>query len=346
MRALNSDRPRHSDRTVFCAACLFLATCVMSCLSACSSRPDLGDKAAAARSHLAERAAMEQSGEGSPSLESNVEHFLPAIPALGLTATSAAGQPGSQQTLEQIVEANTIPQPDQGMDASAAPESAVRLYVSGRSRLAHGDTRGAIEDLRAAARMDPDAAKVWAALGEAQLTAGSTSGALASLQRAVDRGSRDPVVLIRLGLGRLEQGDSERALAPLATCRRSLGRREIDVEAWAVVHSSLARVLSEQGHEQAALEAQQESLAAAERLTTTRQFHAQIRTILRGGSDTWVSVGDAACQLGRYEDALAAYERIPEQEAVPLLLTRKVYVLLKLGRPATAALLVPAGHKA
>jgi len=274
----------------------------------------------------------------------------PSPPPPGVDQQSLAGvddaDPRAAAPLEevaaQLAERARTPATDDAAPAQGVSEvdrqRALRHYAAGRSRRLSGDAAGAIEDLRRAIEADPGAAEPYRELGEAHMARGDRLAAVAAFREALRRDPDDLRSLIEVGLASADRGDAEGAAAALS--RVWLRAEEsVDPALPFIVGRRLGDALLEMGHVRAGAEALRRAASLPESFTHPTSMRDRLADVYRSQSDLWLRIGDARARLGRFEEALEAYQRAG---AFPTfnpgaLLPRRVYAAMRLGRPATAA---------
>jgi tetratricopeptide (TPR) repeat protein len=231
--------------------------------------------------------------------------------------------------------------PPPAAPAEAALVRAQRLYASGVAKLLAGDLAGAARDLTGAAQLDPSAAAPWLRLGEAQAALGQSPAALLSYKKAADLGADDALALTILGMQSSRAGQHSQAAHYLA---RALGvkgpLRDPLLRNVALVHAS--GPLRQLGYLRASIDATVQGLSLSDRAAAPSRFRDELTTIAQRASDLWRDVGDTASRL---EDDRLAAEAYAKAASLPNLdpsaiLARRVYVLLRDGQDAAAAILL------
>lgn len=218
---------------------------------------------------------------------------------------------------------------------------AVRLYVSGRTKLLENDAKGAAVDLEAASKLDPSAEEVWRELGEAQLVLARRSAAMTSFQQAVALGSKNARVITALGHEALRLGRTDEATKYLLRAWELRGDRA-DPGCEYIIAADLAEILEKKGYLRASGEMLRRAADLPEPFSGATRFRTEIMELYRRQSDLWLQAGDLACRFGDYKTALEAYEEASQHPTLDKgrLVTRRVHASLRLGRPAGASLLV------
>jgi tetratricopeptide (TPR) repeat protein len=217
-------------------------------------------------------------------------------------------------------------------------EAALRRYLSGRQKLLEGDAAGALEDLRHAARLDPLAPEPWRELGDVHVMRSSRTEAVAAYRAAIARGLGDPRLFELLGRDALDRDEYDVAALFFARGLLASAGSE-DPLLPTVIEVGLAGALASEGYIIAARDALKQALERQTPGTTSTRYIQEYGAIFRRQGDLWREVGDAEIRLGRFTEALAAYQRAAELPAIndAAILSRIVYAAMRAGRPATAA---------
>lgn len=218
---------------------------------------------------------------------------------------------------------------------------ALRLYVSGRSKLLEGQAARAVTDFEAAARLDPTSAEVWRELGQAQLDLGRRTSAMASFQRALRLGLRDPrisVLIAREDIRARRYEDAARKLVAARSTRESSGNPALRQ----VLSVDLAEALGALGYARACRDLLSEGLSTPVASLSQSNLRNELAEIMRRRGDLWLRVGDLSCRLGEYGRAAGAYASAAESPTLDpqALVARRVHADLRQGRSAEAALLL------
>jgi tetratricopeptide (TPR) repeat protein len=220
-------------------------------------------------------------------------------------------------------------------------QQALRLYVSGRSKLQEGQAGKAVTDLEAATRLDPMAAEPWRELGEAQLALGRRTSAMASYQKAVKLGLDEPRLLDLLAREGIKGRHFDDAAKLLVQARqsKSLGA---EIGLAPLVDIDLAESLSALGYLRASRDLLVRGLSGSFEGLGQSRLRGELSEVLRRRGELWQRAGDISCRLGQYDEASRAYGNAG---AVPTLdpgavIARRVYADMRTGRSARAALAV------
>lgn len=214
---------------------------------------------------------------------------------------------------------------------------ALRLYVSGKSRLADGKAADALADLEEAARLDPAAPEVWREVGEAQLALGRRASALASFGKAARLGLRDARVLSVLAREAIRSGRTEEAGRLLA---RALTDTHVPADLERVIDADLAECLQDLGYLRASREALERALTRAPGGITLSRYQSENAELHRRRGDLWRRAGDAAFRLGDYAGAERAYAQSASAGGTEIAADLMVAAMLRQGHSARAAMFV------
>jgi tetratricopeptide (TPR) repeat protein len=248
-----------------------------------------------------------------------------------------AGSP-ALATLADALAKHRSPLPDAPAAAQPAPEEAIRLYVRGRARLLDGHAAEAIADLEEAARLDPASPTVLRELAEAQLDLGRRASAVVTLSRAVRQGLREPRALAILGREALRARRHEESLGWLTHALDMDPPHEVRVLAGVDAAESLAEL----GYLRASRDALTEALARPMGIAAVGRYRLELAEVHRRRAELWRRAGDLSCRLGEFDRADQCYQSAAASPSADpaAVIPRRVYALLKQGRPADAALLV------
>jgi tetratricopeptide (TPR) repeat protein len=224
-------------------------------------------------------------------------------------------------------------------EAALPPTDALRAYARGRTRLLSGDAAGAVTDLEAATRLDPNSAAPWRTLGEAQWNAGRRSSAITSFRRAVELGLDEPRPLWLSGRELARTGRAAEGLLLLAQAR--------DVAAsdpWLIptIEADLAQVLWSEGYRAAGMAMLPAALRSLDTIDPSDRRRPEVSEIQRRRGDLWQRAGDWAMAGG---DLRAAADFYREASRAPIadpgaLSLRQIDVLLRRGQSALAARMI------
>lgn len=320
------------------AACL---VAIAGCTTPRSTAPTKSD-APAAPSLPAPIAELIQAGEREARHPSTAATTAPppdgidAALGMPLTGDATKARQGLAQTLADISKpASNPPPPD--IDPERRDE-ALHHYIQGRQMLLAGEPARAAAELRIATDLDPSAGEPWRELGEAQLAQGLTGEAISSFRASVATGLREPRTLELLGRSALERADHAEATRFLAAALEAQPDKA-DPALARLILVELSRALAPQGYIVAAKEAIERALTSPAQLSASTRYSAELGAIFRRQGELWRDVGDAMCRLGKYPDAVAAYEHsaeLPTVDGKPIL-PRIVFAWMRAGRPSSAA---------
>ncbi|MBS0196143.1 MAG: hypothetical protein JSR77_05240 [Planctomycetes bacterium] len=259
---------------------------------------------------------------------------------LGLDAPAIATKP-----LSDVL--NSIPALQSAVDAvqsdPADPELVVesmKLYASGREKLAAGKAAAALTDLEKAARLNPGSAQVQRTLGDAHAAAGRRSSAITAYEKAVGLGLKDPELFGILGRELARTKRFDRAMPMLkAACEDA--RANSDPVRAAVAGVDLAEAMLAQGYVSAGRELLVTSLMLLPEAPPAIDAQ-DVADVYRRRAELWQRAGDLSLRLNDSDSALAAYERaaaFPTVDPVALV-PRRIHACLRAGRSAQAALVL------
>lgn len=216
--------------------------------------------------------------------------------------------------------------------AWSGSEVAMSAYSRGRMSVLAGDAQGAIEPLREATRLDPDAPEPWRELGEVLIATGDRSGGAEALTRAMDLGAHDSRTVLLLASELLTAGKRDEALARLAfgAAQPPVG----DPGPRRLIHANLTSLLIAADRVAAAAEAcavaHEDGLAVVARSAYRRE----LGEMLQRAGQQWTEVSDGFARLGLWSRAAdTARQAIESRRGGDELLTdRLVRALLLDGR--------------
>ncbi|HYE62189.1 MAG TPA: hypothetical protein VD997_09345 [Phycisphaerales bacterium] len=225
-------------------------------------------------------------------------------------------------------------------DAGGNPQ-ALRLYVSGRTKLLEGQAAKAVTDLESAARLDPNAPEVWRELGQAQLELGRRTSAMTSFQKAHRLGSRETRVTVLVAREDLRAKRYEDAAKKLAPARGHAAANN-DPGSMQLLDVDLAEALGALGYLTASRDLLEAGLRTPVASIAASPLRNELAEVLRRRGDLWQRVGDVSFRLGEFGRAASAYAAAAEATALDpqALVAKQVYAHLKQGRSADAALVV------
>lgn len=270
----------------------------------------------------------------------------PGVDAAAVAPVTEDAEGRARMSLQGALAALARPEtsPETAAPAEADEEAALRalrLYVSGRSKLQSNDAKGALAELEAASKLDPGASEIWREMAEAQLALGRRAAAMNSFQQAVENGTGSARVFTALGHESLRLRRLEPATSYLLKAWE-FRDEPADPACRYIAAADLAEIFEGQGYLSAAGELTRQAANLPETFSGSTRFRAELSELYRRQSDLWRDAGDLSCRLGEYEEALNAYEQAARQPTldVAALVSRRVHASLRLGRPAHAALAV------
>lgn len=214
---------------------------------------------------------------------------------------------------------------------------ALRAYLQGRRAYKEGKTDLAIDRFRTSARLVPYAVEPWLALGETYAREGNRLSSGGAYKRVIEIEPGNIDALEFLSRQSITLGRYEEALPYLFRLRRA----ELDAHDAAlkfIVSARLGRALAETGYLLAATRAYEGISTLPERFTSPTRYSGEMGELYRDRDDRRVFIGDLWSQLGEPDKALAQYEMAVDSDRLAGVdvLARRVYALLRLGRPARA----------
>ena len=214
---------------------------------------------------------------------------------------------------------------------------ALRAYLQGRHALREGNTDFAIDRFRTSARLVPDAVLPWLALGETYAREGNRLSSSGAYKRVIEIEPDNIDALEFLSRQSITLGRYEEALPYLFRLRRA------DLDAYDgalkyIVSARLGRALAETGHLLASTRAYEVVSTLPERFVSPTRYSGELGELYRDRHARALFIGDLWVRLGEPERALAFYEKAVDSDRVAGVdvLARRVYALLRLGRPARA----------
>lgn len=175
---------------------------------------------------------------------------------------------------------------------SSSPDDVELLVLAGRAGV-ELDSEDAASRLQRATELDPGNANAWHHLGEALVTDGRTQEAEVAFRRAVELDPNDQVALSNLGHTALAAGNQEEGMGFLA-------RASEIAHAASTAAISLVDMYRSFGQYENAL--------------------AQAQKLVEGAPDdvlSWLDVAELSLQVGQFDEARAAFERIRDLDDVP-----------------------------
>lgn len=220
-------------------------------------------------------------------------------------------------------------------------EEALSHYAAGLEMLLDDEPAQALTELMKATTLDPGAMDPWVLLAKAHARTGHRAAAVAAYKRAIRLGLEDAGALWWLGRDALRDGRTDEAGAWLGKARDALNEN-VDPALVFLVNADLGEVLAEQGYTLAARDALVEGLDLPAQFGGRTEYHDALAELYRRRAELFLRTGDLSAQLEDYATAAEAYEAASQ---VPSLdpgaaLPRRVFAMMRLGRPATAATLI------
>jgi len=277
------------------------------------------------------RAASESDEPGDDAPAETDRAFLPLAAAIDELASGLKAASGTD-------EGNASDSPPETSEGEALRRVA-RLYVRGVRRLLEDDPAGAEALAREALELDADAHELHALLGRALVDQDRPSTALEHLKRAIEHGSRDPRVLWRAANEAEASVDRRTRARWLAAAARSPGRRA-DPGFDHLVLVDLGEDLLELGYLSAGYDALSVGFDLPRQFTVRTSYERELRSLSARAPELFLRMGDAACRLARYKDAVDVYTRLAggARSELPLALEdRLVYALAAAGEVERAA---------
>ncbi len=247
-----------------------------------------------------------------------------------------AGVPTVENTLARLVA--EAPEPIE--TGGVATAESIGLFITGRAKLLAGDLAGAIEDLRAAATIDPSAAEPWRAMGDAHRRLGDGLSAVAAYRRALELDPFDAESLLRVGLWSMDRGDHEAAVDALGRARRLIaeaGPRDPGLAIVLDYHLGRALIAMNERHAGAALLAG--ALDLPDQFDSPTAYAGELEFVYRTRYEAWVEAGDSLLYIHNMSGALDAYKRAAELPSLDPagVLPRLIHAAMRIGDAAGAA---------
>lgn len=291
----------------------------------------------AALTRLQERAARERDRPDQRAMKA------PVPPGLDADALAPVGDDDATARLSlrdalPLVAGAVADAPDRDSGEPPNPD-AVRRYVAGRQRLLAGDAAGAEREFAGAVRLDALTAAPWRALGESRIAQGNTPGALAALREALRRDPSDALALETLGRAAVRGREFATGASYLARWRIAQPRGGDPATPY-LIDLDLGAALIRLGYLAAASEALRSAAGAPEPLGQQTNRWEELSALYRSRGAALRDAGDADLRLGRLEEALGAYDAAakgPSLDGGAGLSLRRVHAAMRLGRPASAA---------
>lgn len=257
-------------------------------------------------------------------------------------AAFADGPDARRSLAEAMDEFGSFVEPETQVDEPSGEDraDALRAYASGRSALIAGEIEDAVLQLEIATELDPGSAEAWRAYGEAQEQSGLGASASNAYAQAADFGLSEPRPLIVAGLDALARERHDRAARLLARAAANTSA-DADPAVRPVAYAGLGRALLALGWVAAGAEALEEGVRLPERVNGITRLPRPLSELYARRVELLTRAGDAWLALGDFREADAVYARAAEQPGLDpgAVRTRRLNVALRLGRPASAALL-------
>ncbi len=285
--------------------------------------------------------ALSQRQQRTPDARARTLEPPPGVDA-GAVEPFTSAETAATMPVEQALAAFASPAPQQERPAAGNQNpQAVRLYVSGRSKLLEGQAARAVTDLEAATRLDPNSPEIWRELGQAQLDLGRRTSAMVSFQRAQRLGLNDPRITVLIAREDIRARRYEEAARKITAARYS-------PEATAtpalrqLLAIDLAEALGALGYARACRDLLVEGLSTPVASLSQSTLRSELAEVMRRRGDLWLRAGDLSCRLSEYDRAAFAYAAAAESPTLDphALVARRVHAQLRQGRSADAALLV------
>lgn len=337
-------RTATSRRAVFALTLALCAASPWSIVDPASAQEAPAQRAALTR--LQDRAARERDRPDQRAMKAPVPPGLDADALAPVSDDDATARVSLRDALP-LVAGAVADAPARDADDPPNPD-AVRRYVTGRQRLLAGDAAGAEREFAGAVRLDALTAAPWRALGESRIAQGNTPGALAALREALRRDPSDPLALETLGRAAVRGRDFATGASYLARWRIAQPRGGDPATPY-LIDLDLGAALVRLGYLAAASEALRSAAGAPEPLGQQTNRWEELSALYRSRGAALRDAGDADLRLGRLEEALAAYSEAskgPSLDGGAGLVLRRVHAAMRLGRPASAASFVLADIEA
>ena len=216
--------------------------------------------------------------------------------------------------------------------------ASLRLYASGRLRIADGKFADAVRDLEEAARLNPSAAAPLRELALAQAAQGQRASSMSTLRRAIELGLNDPQSYWLLGRDEIRQRRHEAAAELLGWAYLETAARP-GSELHRLVAADLAESLRHLGRYAASRELLLVAASPGSPTASNSIYRAEAMELNRRAGDVWAQRGELALGLGLPEEALTDFARALEEATTDRVgvVLRMVVAEVRLGRRASAA---------
>ncbi|MCA9285862.1 MAG: hypothetical protein KDA22_11635 [Phycisphaerales bacterium] len=209
-------------------------------------------------------------------------------------------------------------QPSAVPAASGDPEDGLRAYAKGRDAAAGGRWLMAATELEKARASLPASPEVARLLAHAYLQVGSPARAGDELLRAQSLDPSDPRLAVEAATVLIGRRQTEAAASVLARAANRAGGlsalcARLDPEMRVAAPTALAEALREEGWDTAFVESTRIALAALDAAGDAAiATNPRLGVLHRRRAETNRAVGDALCRLGRFDEAVAAFDRAAE----------------------------------
>ncbi|MBT8484114.1 MAG: tetratricopeptide repeat protein, partial [Phycisphaerae bacterium] len=217
------------------------------------------------------------------------------------------------------------------------PREAVRLYLLARADMLAGRPLVAVTRLERAQELDPDSPEILRTLAAGYAAVGNEARARETYRRLRAAAPDDREALFVLGIEAVETRDFERGATLLATARAA-GPLIHDPGATRLADAALQTAFAHLGYHRASMEAGRAAVEAGPMPAPSRE-RMRLALFFRSTGARWQAIGDAACRIGAYDEALEAYDESRQRpRADPVaVLPRLLYVHRARGDEAAAA---------
>lgn len=266
----------------------------------------------------------------------------PGVDAAALTERGDDGT-NATATLAEAIEALgaawplppvTLPEP------VGDPDEGMRAYSRAIDAAEEGRWLIAVTELEKAKAALPSAPEVARRLAHAYLQVGSTARATDELLRAAALAPNDERLLVDAAAALLGRRQPVVAASILARAVNQAGglealRKELGPEYGVAAPTALGEALRDAGWDAAFVDA---AVAALDQLDSidgaTIAGNPRLGILHRRRAESWRAIGDALCRLGRFDEAVSAYERaatLPSADPAALR-PRQAWALVRAGR--------------
>jgi tetratricopeptide (TPR) repeat protein len=217
--------------------------------------------------------------------------------------------------------------------SAEAPLAALELFAQGRRAMLDNQRFTAIDRLQQAIAMDPDSFESRYALGEAQLGRSlNNADSIASFEAASAIRPDHTETHVQLGRQYLSKSDLDRALYHLRLATLTTGYSTDDGQA-AVTDFYLAKALQQAGYLRAATDQYEILAARIERPTIYLRDYSELVYLVSRPALLQLQIGELYEKRGKFEQALAAYQRAESLSSGGLeFRSHVIHALVSLGR--------------